>query len=204
MHSDPRFVSLLADFPELSSPGVDWNKEVFAHFGLLFMGLGLLEHALINAVTFSRAAKAFPHTDRTQEAWAALIDDSFDQATKQTFGNLIRSLLENDFFQELGGPLRRTKGLRDYFAHHFMRQESDLMKHDEGCVLLLIRLNDARHDIKAVEVSLDSRVRQYFEHLKTPFPSESEIQARIAQLSLATQRDLLTGQAEVGWIRNAL
>lgn len=59
MHSEDMLAELVTVFPELELEGVDWNKEVFAHFGLVFMKVALLEHCLINAYTAIFAAKDF-------------------------------------------------------------------------------------------------------------------------------------------------
>ena len=50
---------LVSDFPELEDEGMIPQREVFAHFGLLFHGFALLEHELINIVTFARQGQDY-------------------------------------------------------------------------------------------------------------------------------------------------
>ena len=46
---------LFEDFPELMEADLTWEKEIYAHFGLLYMGFALLEQSLINAATIKLA-----------------------------------------------------------------------------------------------------------------------------------------------------
>ena len=136
MHYEQMRKVLLCEFPELTAPEVNWNKEVFAHFGLLFMGFGLLEHALINAVMLSSAAQEFAREKSSTGAWPDLIDKHYERATKLTFGNLSKELTKRPDFSPAKSSLDQAKGLRNYFAHHFMRVDSDLMTQDNGCLVL--------------------------------------------------------------------
>lgn len=52
MLQDAEMKKLFEEFPELLLEEVNLNKEVFAHFGLLFSGYALLEAALQNCYIF--------------------------------------------------------------------------------------------------------------------------------------------------------
>ena len=127
MLSKEHLDELLEEFPELKSSDLILQKEVFAHFGLLFMALGILEHGLINAAMLLGAANDFSKSEiKTVQKWADLIDVQFENATKLTFGNLVKRLVKNSSFKLLEEELLEAKSIRNYFAHHFMRNESDL------------------------------------------------------------------------------
>jgi hypothetical protein len=197
-------IELAEEFPELGDPHVLWEKEVFAHFGLLFMGIGLLEHALINAVMLTSAAKEFASERGKSGSWAELIDRHFEQATQKTFGNLKKALCNKKGFESLDGELTEVKKLRDYFAHHFMRVDSDLMSQPSGCILLIHRLWLARSKIKAVEVELEAATARFFIKIDLPPPTEIDVQAHLLEMKAGVNTDLESGAAEVGWMRNAL
>jgi hypothetical protein len=197
-------VELLNEFPELGSLDVIWEKEVFAHFGLLFMGIGLLEHSLINAVMLTNAASDFARNKGSTGSWPELVDRHFDLATRQTFGNLAKSIATRKGFEALQGELGKVKKLRDYFAHHFMRQDSDLMSQRQGCILLIFRLQEARKQLKAVEHGLDEATQEFFTKIGLPKPDATDVAAHVSEIKLKVEADITDRVAEVGWKRNAL
>ena len=195
---------LLDDFPELGSEEVIWEKEVFAHFGLLFMGIGLLEHSLINAVMLTNAASDYARYKGSTGTWADLIDQHFDHATKLTFGNLKKAICAKRGFEALDGPLGEVKQLRDYFAHHFMRRDSDLMSQRQGCILLIFRLQEARRSLKDVEHELEKATQKFFAKIGLPIPEEADVAAHVSEIKSKVQSAIAAGAAEVGWKNNAL
>ena len=52
MITDLQKGELVAEFSELGDEDATLQKEVYAHFGLLFFKFSLVEHSLINIVTF--------------------------------------------------------------------------------------------------------------------------------------------------------
>ena len=89
MISDAHKQELVAEFSELSEDDITLPKEVYAHFGLLFFKFSLVEHSLINALTFHHlgqelAAKRI----KTKEQWEDAHDQGYDGAKKKTFGLL--------------------------------------------------------------------------------------------------------------------
>ena len=115
---------LVEEFPELKLAEINLSKEVFAHFGLLYMGFALLEHSMINAATIQLAIdEAKLQKIRRLEQWEAIFDVSFGKAIKLTFGNLARTVRGISEFKDLSDDLGEVKKIRDYFSHHFLSEK---------------------------------------------------------------------------------
>ncbi|MCA0272548.1 MAG: hypothetical protein LCH69_10850 [Proteobacteria bacterium] len=205
MHSEAYLKELLEEFPELDGEGIVYEKEVFAHFGLTFMGIALLEHGMINLVMLTRSARQFKKQKvRDASTWSDLIDSNFEYATQQTFGNLKKAILEHTRFRNLGGPLEEVKKLRDYFAHHFMRVDADLFSDRRGCALLMHRLQKARHQIRETESLVEAATHSFLRSIGLPELKQEDVDLVAEEMRESTKRRLAEGNAEVGWLKNAL
>lgn len=205
MLSKDMLVELVSVFPELELANVDWNKEVFAHFGLAFMKVALLEHCLINAYTAICAAKDFKESNLyTQENWENTYDRAFETAKSKTFGNLKKLIVATDGFDHLEAHLEKTKRLRDYFAHHFMREDADYMASESGCILLIYNLYKSSMEIKNIELMVEDAAQKFYRRLGIPEVNPENIQSQIDEMKAAAAKRLIEGRAKVGWAFDAL
>ena len=200
MRSDDGKVKLIEEFPELAQPDALLQKEVYAHFGLVFMSFGLVEHSLINIITFKDAASVFPFPDeRDQTGWGNEVDKAYASAVALTFGNLVKKVSAIPEFIDLRKSLDEAKRLRDYFAHHFMREESRFSTSDDGCWLLLSKIAVVRRQIKHLDEELKVPFGAMCQRLKIPLPSEPELEEELEKYHGETVEALISGVARVGW-----
>ena len=205
MHSDEMLAELSADFPELKEEGVNLQKEVFAHFGLTFMGLALVEHGLINLFTFIKSAEYFfKSDDLSQENWESMFDKAFDEAKLQTFGSLKKKITSRKEFKILENDLLEVKKLRDYFAHHFMREESQYLTSQHGCIFLIYNMGKIRKRIKAIEETVDRTTEEFFRKFGLPEITSAYLGDSYREMTELAEKQLNDGTAKVGWAFDAL
>ena len=167
---------LFADFPELLQADVTWEREIYAHFGLLYMGFALLEHSLINAATIKLAVtnlKQYSKPNRLD--WEKCHDLAFSKSCDQTLGNLINIVLKISEFKDMSEAFERVKKIRDYFSHHFFRREAAHMGERESALALLVDMRSARGFVGAVELDTRPRYSKYIARLGLPVPTEDYV-----------------------------
>ena len=200
MRSDREKQKLIEEFPELQAADIIFEKEVFAHFGLAFMKFGLVEHSLINILTFDNAAQGMiAKTIRDRTGWENAVDQGFENAVTLTFGNMVKKVVAIPEFRDLASAFSDAKCLRDYFAHHFMREEARYLASEEGCWLLLSKIADVRHKFLSLDESLKSRFEEMCRRLKIPLPREDQIDAELTNYRDETDAMLVARSAKVGW-----
>ncbi len=178
MVTGDQYQVLTREFAELSSPDVVLQKEVYAHFGLLFFHFSLVETSLINVLLFHHlGVELVTGNIKSKAQWEQAYDHGCDQAKKKTFGNLSQAVVDIAEFCDLKSELSDVKRRRDYFAHHFFRQEVGLYLDDEGCWHLIWEMSSIRKRL----LDLDERLRVPFENmctrLKLPTPEKSSLEA---------------------------
>ena len=194
MASQAEIDHLIKRFPELAGPDVLFEKEVYAHFGLLCFHFGLFEHSLINAVTFSEAiAAAKKARVRTQAQWEPIFDREFHKATKQTFGNLIRQAKSIPEFSELKRQFDELKELRDYFIHHFWRRETRFMSSEQGCWQLLVEMNRVREKFESADRSTHEMHEALLRRMGFPSLSPEQIEVNIKSIQEDAQTEIAEG-----------
>lgn len=204
MHSDTR-QALLEEFPELASNEIVLQKEVYAHFGLAFFKFALVEHSLINIAVFSTLGEKLATREiRNRTDWEAAFDAAEAKAVALTFGNLLKMALKVPEFGELNERLRDAKRLRDYFAHHFMREEAGYFGSDEGCWLLLSKIRDVRMDTISLEGELKTRSDAMCKRIGIPRPSENDQATLLEGYRNGFEQALSAGTAKMGWEKHAL
>lgn len=192
--------SLISEFPELSNGDVILQKEVYAHFGLAFFKFALVEHSLINIVTFHFAGEQLKAgLTRTEEQWVKSIDDGERQAIALTFGNLVKKVTAIEEFVELSNQLSQTKKLRDYFAHHFMREEAALFSSDEGCWFALEKIAEIRNQTLELEESLKPKFSVMCARYRIRQPSEDQLNAMTQDYLAERNLSIAEGSAKMGW-----
>ncbi|MCJ8052468.1 hypothetical protein GB928_000150 [Shinella curvata] len=204
MRSDIR-AALLDEFPELAAKNVILPKEVYAHFGLAFFKFALIEHSLINIIVFSTVGQKFAAGEvRKKSEWEQAFDAAEAKAVACTFGNLVRYAIEIQEFSSLADKLKEAKTLRDYFAHHFMREEAGFFSSEDGCWLLLEKIREVRRKAMSLEEDLKPRFEQMCLRFEIPLPTEGDI-SKVIERYLKEQEDALSDDnPNVGWEKNAL
>lgn len=181
------------------------QKEVFAHFGLAFMKMGLVEHSMINVITFQHVGERLRGRKiRTQADWEAAFDSGFAEAKALTFGNQSKLILAIPEFLDLETNFEEAKRLRNYFAHHFMREEAGYFGTDDGCWLLLFRIAEVRQVFLGLEEELQPRFHKMKERYQLPTPKERELDAMMSKYDEEYASALRNGTAKVGWDEDAL
>ncbi|MET2829003.1 hypothetical protein [Mesorhizobium shangrilense] len=205
MRSEDAKAKLLVEFPELGNPEIIFQKEVFAHFGLAFLKFGLVEHSLINVLTFWSVGEGVRTGKiRSRLTWESAFDSGYEQAVALTFGNLTKKVCSIAEFSDLRSSFADAKRLRDYFAHHFMRDEAAYFESEEGCWLLLTKIAEVRHQVLRLEDALKPRFEAMRERLKLPRQDESQLNELLAAYYREAREDIAAGSAKVGWEKNAL
>lgn len=157
---------LLNDFPELLSDDVVLKKEVLAHFGLLFSGYALLEAALQNFYIFSQQKMyLFSGDCRSKADWQSRHDCLERKAFAATMGNLINLVSEFEEITSALDELRKLKKSRDYFAHHFFREENDKLFSDESLFRLICGIDNLRRRVKKAELFVDAAARDVLKYI---------------------------------------
>jgi hypothetical protein len=131
----------------------DLVREVYAHFGLALYKAQVLEHGLTNAMMYaSKAAGRLP----TLADFDAFLGDKFDR----TLGALIKELRNHISVDPvLEGLLQAALKQRNWLAHHYFRERSEIFISDRGCVSMIAELETAQDLFKRAEVTLDDAVR---------------------------------------------
>jgi hypothetical protein len=195
-------IELLQEFPELVQSNVIFEKEIYAHFGLLYMGFALLEHSLINVVTIKLNVDTLKkHTKPSRVVWTAEYDNSFEHAIAQTFGNLAKVVVTVPEFRDLTDGLNKVKRIRDYFSHHFFRREAAHMSEKQSALALLLDIRRARILVDMVESEMKSRNVRYLKRLGLPELSDTFIEEESERLQEKELDQLHKGMLPRGFSR---
>lgn len=200
MHSDTRIASLISEFPELNEECTNWNKELYAHFGLLFSGYALLEASLQNCFVFRELQlELLAGEILDQSGWELAHARLEATAFSLTLGNLIKRIKHYPEFGPHVDRLSTLKRQRDYFAHHFFREELASMSIDEKIPSLVAALNRQRIEVKAVEL-LCQEISESL--LRVVFPSvelEEKVAQMVDKLKNSFEVQDLTKNSQFGW-----
>jgi hypothetical protein len=189
-----QYDELIAEFSDLIGPDAVLQKEVYAHFGLLFFKFALVEHSLINTLTFHHVGtEVAGKRIRTKSDWEQAHDRGFDEARQKTFGNLVRAIISISEFRQFADELSAAKKQRDYFAHHFFREESGVCREDEGCWQVLWAIKQIRMQVVDLDQKLSLPTQQMCKRLGVPWPSAEVLQRSEAELLEEDQARLNTG-----------
>jgi hypothetical protein len=164
MITEEQHSGLVSEFGELADPDIILPKEVYAHFGLLFFKFSLVENSMINILLFHHlGTELAARRIRSKEDWEKAHDKGYDDAKGKTFGNLMKAVLKVPEFSSFAAEFAEIKRLRDYFAHHFFREEVGMYASDdnEGCWHILWAMKRLRDRL----MKLDDELRQPFEQM---------------------------------------
>jgi hypothetical protein len=186
--------ALVDEFPELSNADVILPKEVYAHFGLLFFKFSLVEHSLINILMFHHlGAELAAKRIRSREDSERECDRGYDRARQQTFGNLLKEVRAIAEFAPFADRLSKIKKHRDYFAHHFFRDEVGMYGNDEGCWHVLWAIQKVRDEVIALDRELDAPTMQMCKRLSVPQASDEVLDREKGRMLAEAQARLSSG-----------
>jgi len=202
MTDDCDIAILLEDFPELKNPGIDLSKEVLAHFGLLFSAFALLEASLQNCYVFwGLRTKLFQGEITSTQMWEVNHEELEARAFSATLGTLLNKYLKDcEDLSGIKGELLQLKKARDYFAHHFFREENRMMHTEHGNLILLSRMNLLRRRVRSSEQGTDEIGKNIFYSV---FP-EVDIDAQVDKYAQDAKAEFIKHPSEkVGWEHDA-
>ena len=198
--SDPTRDELIQDFPELSDPYAVLEKEIYAHFGRLFFSFSLVEDILITAVTIHGAfADVKSGKVGSKSTWSETFDRHFELAKTHTFGTLSRLIEKVPEFSGLSRALESTKRKRDYFAHHFFRDEVSYFGSPDGCWLLLLKIEAVVRESKALEAQLSERADKLYQRIGFVKPTQEYVLETIEREYNEAHRRVIAGSPKMGW-----
>ncbi|MDQ1900641.1 hypothetical protein RAH32_09340 [Paracoccus sp. WLY502] len=197
MADEPDISLLFEDFPELCSDGIMLEKELLAHFGLLFSAYSLLETSLQSCYVFWKLGQIFSKGQiKNQEEWRLHYDSLEKKAHDSTFGGLLRLLDDCHLISALQEELGLLKKKRDYFAHHFFREEVRNMFTQEARLLLMSRMNILRRRVETSEKQVGLVASSIIERL---YP-RLDVDSMVKELSEKMKADAISSpQTVFGW-----
>lgn len=168
--------ALIEEFPELELGEVVLQKEVYAHFGLLFFHFSLIEASIIDALTLNTLGTLFLKGDlRSSREWEQCFDKAQASAQEKTFGNLIKAIIAIQEFMPFKDELEGIKKIRDYFAHHFFREACGHYSTEDGCWHILRLIKPVREQLLNLNTKLLTATDLMQERLKLPSISDEKV-----------------------------
>lgn len=188
---------LFEEFPELLSDGVILEKEVLAHFGLLFSGFALLEAAIQNFYIFYQQNNFLKSGGCKSEAdWHSRYDYLERKAFAATMGNLINFVAECPEVGSVIDELRLLKKKRDYFAHHFFRGENSKFFNNERSLHLIYGMDKLRRRVKLAEDAVGALGIGILKEIH----QSTDVDVLISEAVVKMKSDILQGGgARYGW-----
>lgn len=191
---------LIAEYPELSEEGIILQKEMYAHFGLLFFKFSLVEHSLINALLFHHLGtmlKAGKITNRRQ--WEEQWDSCNADVCGKTFGTLVGRLIKVQEFRDLAVQLRQAAKHRNYFAHSFFREEVAIYMEDDGIWHLLWEFQQIGRSVHELDKAMQPRMEHMCQRIGIPLPNKDQQAQIMGDIQSEAQATLGTDAPKFGW-----
>lgn len=137
-------------------------KEVFAHYGLAMYLSQVLEHGIVNALILIDFVPSNMHKYRHRSIWDKHFDEFFTQHFKTTLGKMLNNLkkhitIEKDFEEILNKALE----VRNYLAHHYFRDRSEIFLTESGCNQMIEELQKFQQNLRDADEFLESKTRHY-------------------------------------------
>lgn len=200
MRSDAEVLNLYADFPELTGDEINWHKELYAHFGLLFSGFALLEASLHNSYIFmGLSSRLASGKIRSVSSWTTSHDELERRAFSLSLGNLLKNLKHCAPIQGMMPELNELKRRRDYFAHHFFREELANFQSEEALIVMIAAINTLRRRVKLAEESCDEIGQSIIREVNPVFWDSLDLQKETSDYKAMLQREISDGGQTFGW-----
>ena len=131
---------------------------VYAYFGRAIYVSNILEHSVVNAIFVLKLLPKIRDFGSI-DAWGDAVDDFFKLKFEKTFGNLLRELEScNRVTPATMMLLWDAKKVRDFLAHHFNREKSDLFFSQSGRHELIKECENAVRLLDAVDGDLEKEI----------------------------------------------
>ncbi|WP_157879059.1 hypothetical protein [Pararhodospirillum photometricum] len=157
MKESEKYSSLFLEFPELLSDDRNLHKEVLSHFGLLFSQYAQLEASIHNFYIFYQLKNSMMTGKiKTKQDWLILFEKYEQKAFSATLGSLINFVSDCDEMSPLIDNLRSINKTRNYFAHHFFREESPKLFSEPSSLHLINGINQVRNDVTLIEEKVEA------------------------------------------------
>lgn len=194
---DTDLENLFKEFPELLGDDVVVMKELYAHFGLVFSAYANLEAGIQNCYVFWQMREHhLQGSVKSEDDWVNLHERLEEKAFSATFGSLLRMVEGCEELDANRAELFNLKKIRDYFAHHFFREENSKMFHDETTIKLIANVYATRVRVDKSNKAIDSIGRGILAGL---FPS-TDISASVDQMTKELKEDILSNPPKAfGW-----
>lgn len=197
--TDSEIDNILMEFPELGQENIAWEKEVCAHFGRTCFGFSLIEHSLINTLTFNGVGTdVVKGKIKNKLDWENSFDNHYGQSKKYTFGNLIARALKIEEYRSVSDELNDVKKIRDYFVHHFLREEVAFFGDRDSCLLMISRMNLVHKKVDEIEGLLRICFESMCKRLKLPIPDKRQVESEILKHIQDAKTSMSEG-VKFGW-----
>ena len=184
-------------FPELAHDFVYLTKEVYAFFGLLFYNFAIVEHSLINILSIKIAREKCGDDD--SQDLVELIERAYQSVRRKTFGRLRTEVLEIAEFIKWKEELDAAKKQRDYFVHHFCREEFGFPLTDEARWHILWELHKVRKSLRRLEKALRYSMKEMCTRIGVGMPNIDELNTFSEKRASERNADIISGLFDFGW-----
>ncbi len=151
MRSDDDFQRLVTEFPLLLSENVIWYRELLAHYGLLFNNFGLLEFTIQMCLTHKQLISWQEYESSTPDERNQKKQTLDAVAIKMTFGQMVSGIIRENILLDQIEDLKLLRDRRNYFAHHFFRENYQHMSNDESAIEMILRMSYIRRRVIFVD-----------------------------------------------------
>ncbi|ALV27902.1 hypothetical protein APZ00_13200 [Pannonibacter phragmitetus] len=116
-----------------------------------------------------------------------------------TFGNLVKNVIEIDEFLPMKERLTDAKKHRDYFAHHFFREEDAIYMNDVGCWHLLYQFKKVKDMLTLLDRDLWEPFAAMCKRLSLPIPTNEHLDVEAVKLVKEAELQLSSGEINLDW-----
>ncbi len=163
-------------------------KTVYAHFGLAIYQSQVLEHGLVNALLVLDLVPNKAKSARSQEHWASLVDQFFDENFRHTLGRMIQNFKSvGPIPPNLETLLTKALEKRNWLAHHYFRERAEDFMSSSGREKMVAELEDAQNLFRDADKELEAAAKPLFD--KYGF-TEAKLKAALDDMRKEVQSDL--------------
>jgi len=200
MISEIQKETLLNEYPDLSGNDIVLQKEMYAHFGLLFFKFSLVEHSLINIMLYQHLGKKWNAGKiQNRNQWERQWDIGNERACKLSFGQLVHPVIKIQEFGDLKDELLTASKRRNYFAHNYFREEVAIYMHNEGIWHILWGFYEVGKFFEQLDDHLKPRIHQMCKRQGIPTPNEDQMGKAEGELKTEALEAIASGNPSFGW-----
>jgi|GEM_PF-478937 len=133
------------------------GKDIFAHFGLAIYQTQLLEHSIVNVLSFLDPSLSQRKLTKSATEWDDLVDSFFSSKFKLTLGKMINELkaitvIDPNLEDLLSAALLK----RNWLIHHYFRDRAEVFLTSSGRNTMLIELKEAQTVFRQADEALEA------------------------------------------------